>query len=103
MATFFINFGHTLYMTSFYTKTQSTQINQHVSHHLSQTFHLGTYLKTTMGTNRELTIYEIEPFKNCLGTQNIIFTQLKLSLLCSSGECTCLHFLQEKIKLHFAF
>ena len=41
---------------SYCTKTQSTQTNQHLSHHLSQPAHLGTYPKTIMGKDMDATI-----------------------------------------------
>ena len=37
-------------------KTQSSQINNHLAHHLSQPTHLGTKPEATKGT-RELTMY----------------------------------------------
>ena len=41
----------------YFTKTQITQINNHLPGHLSQPNHLGTLSKTSTGTDRELTIY----------------------------------------------
>ena len=41
----------------YYTKTQGTQLNNHLPCHLSQPTHLGTQPKATLGMNRQLTIY----------------------------------------------
>ena len=44
---------------SYYTKTQSTQINQHLSCTLPQTTHLGSQPETTTGTQKEQTMQDI--------------------------------------------
>ena len=44
---------------SYYTKTQSTQINQHLSCTLTQTTHLGSQPETTTGTQKEQTMQDI--------------------------------------------
>ena len=49
-----------------YTKTQSTQMNRHLSYNLSQTIHLGTQPKTTMGKDREPTIYIVICSHQCI-------------------------------------
>ena len=42
----------------YYNNTESTQINHHLSFHLSQPIHLPTQPKTTTGADKEPTIYE---------------------------------------------
>ena len=58
------------FFKSYYTKTQITEINNHLPCHLSQPTRLGAYPKTTTGTNREPTIYNHE--RSSIVNRNIL-------------------------------